>query len=407
MNCRHCKRLLRHVFADLGTAPPSNSYVPAPALNSPETYWPLKLYVCEACWLVQVDEYEQAEKLFSADYAYFSSVSSSWVAHAERYVDMIVQRLRLGRESAVVEIASNDGYLLQHFKKRGIPCLGIEPTSSTAAACREKGIEVIEQFFGVPLADRLVKAGRAADLVIGNNVLAHVPDVNDFVAGLARLVRQQGVITMEFPHLMRLVEECQFDTIYHEHFSYLSLGTVVTVFATQGLEIFDGDELPTHGGSLRIYAQRAGGPQPRSQAVARLLKVEEQRGMKSVAYYQGFQARADKVKNNLVKFLIEQRERGVAVAGYGAAAKSCTLLNYAGVRPDLLPYVCDAAPSKQGKYLPGCRIPILPPSALQEKKPGLVLLLPWNLRKELSEQLAGIRSWGGKFAVAVPEIEVW
>ncbi len=404
MNCRHCQHPLQHVFLDLGFAPPSNAYLSEAELGKPERYYPLKLFVCEHCWLVQTEDYAQADELFSPDYAYFSSTSSSWLEHASRYTTMIASRLGLNSNSLVIEVAANDGYLLRNFVSAGIPCLGIEPTDSTAAAAEKLGIPVLREFFGKSLAQRLVYEGKQADLILGNNVYAHVPDINDFTAGIKSALKPGGTVTLEFPHLMRLLEHTQFDTVYHEHFSYLSLYSANRIFASAGLRIYDVEELPTHGGSLRIYGCHADDSRDTSTAVANLLAEENHRGMQNLEVYRQFQARAERVKDDLLLFLIEQKRAGKKVAGYGAAAKGCTLLNYAGIKPDLLPYVCDAALSKQGKYLPGTHVPILSPDALRERKPDIILILPWNIKAEVMQQMADIREWGGKFAVAVPEI---
>lgn len=404
MNCRHCCHPLQHVFLDLGFAPPSNAYLSGADLKKPERYYPLKLFVCEHCWLVQTEDYAQADELFSHDYAYFSSVSQSWLAHAACYVEMITKRLGLNQNSLVIEVASNDGYLLKNFIAADIPCLGIEPTASTAAAAEKLGVPVLREFFGEALAQRLVAEGKQADLILGNNVYAHVPDINDFTSGLKTVLKQAGTITLEFPHLMRLLEHTQFDTVYHEHFSYLSLYSVNQVFARAGLRVCNIEELPTHGGSLRVYGCHSDDARVTAPAVETMLAEEARRGMHSLVTYQAFQTRADWVKDDLLLFLIEQKRTGKLVAGYGAAAKGCTLLNYAGVKKDLLPYVCDAAPSKQGKYLPGAHIPILHPNVLREHKPDIVLILPWNLQAEVTHQMAHVRVWGGKFAVAVPSI---
>ena len=406
MNCRHCHHPLQHVFLDLGFAPPSNAYLGAADLKKPERYYPLKLFVCDHCWLVQTEDYAQADELFSPDYAYFSSTSTSWLAHAKSYAEMITGKLGLDSDSLVIEVASNDGYLLKNFVASNIPCLGIEPTASTAAAAEKLGVPVLREFFGEALAKRLAAEGRQADLILGNNVYAHVPDINDFTAGIKAALKPGGAVTLEFPHLMRLLEQTQFDTVYHEHFSYLSLYSVEKIFRGAGLRIYDAEELPTHGGSLRIYGCHAEDVRDTAPAVARLLEEEKSRGMRDKEVYLQFQARAERVKDDLLLFLVEQKRAGRKVAGYGAAAKGCTLLNFAGIKPDLLPYVCDAAPSKQGKYLPGTHVPILPPEAIREKKPDIVLILPWNIKAEVMQQMAHIREWGGKFAVAVPSIQV-
>ncbi|WP_119967462.1 class I SAM-dependent methyltransferase [Simplicispira lacusdiani] len=403
MHCRHCGAPVTLPLADLGTAPPSNAYLSAEALHAPERWYPLRVLVCERCWLVQTEDFAQAHELFDAEYAYFSSYSSSWLAHAQAYVEAMAQRFALGPHSRVVEVAANDGYLLQYVAARGIPCLGVEPTASTAAAARAKGIEVVERFFGRELARELVAQGQAADLTAANNVLAHVPDINDFVAGFAVLLKPAGVATFEFPHLLQLVQQCQFDTLYHEHFSYLSLTAVQRIFAANGLTVFDVEELPTHGGSLRVYARRTDGEsRPEASAVAALLAREAQAGVASAGFYSGFQQECLRIKRELLSFLIAAQAQGRKVAAYGAAAKGNTLLNFAGVRADLLPYVVDRNPAKQGKFLPGSRIPVVDEAHLRADRPDVVLILPWNLRDEVVAQLAYIREWGGRFAVAVP-----
>ena len=406
MNCRHCHQPLRHVFLDLGFAPPSNAYLTQDGLAQPESYFPLRLLVCDSCWLVQTEDYAEAGKLFDDDYAYFSSTSRSWLEHAAAYSRMITSRLGLNSQSHVVEIAANDGYLLKNFVAAGIPCLGVEPTASTAATAERAGIRVVREFFGTPLAHRLVEEGLRADLVIGNNVYAHVPDINDFTEGMRDILKPGGTITLEFPHLMRLMEHTQFDTVYHEHFSYLSLHTVSAIFAKAGLRVFDVEQLATHGGSLRIYGCHANDPRPQAGIVAGVLVLEEEAGLRQLATYRAFQPRADRVKDDLVAFLIEQKRAGKSVAGYGAAAKGNTLLNYAGIKPDLLQYVCDAAPSKQGKFTPGGHIPILLPEVLAQRRPDVVLILPWNIADEIVAQLGHVRTWGGHFAVAVPHLRI-
>lgn len=407
MNCRFCATPLSQVFLDLGASPPSNSFLKPGELNGPEVYYPLKLYTCPDCRLVQVDEFKRSAEIFSSEYVYFSSFSSTWLAHAKAYVASTLPRLGLGADSLVMEIASNDGYLLQYVKEAGVPALGIEPSGSTAKAAREKGIETVEDFFGVRLAGKLASEGRQADLVVGNNVLAHVPDLNDFVEGLRIALKPGGLINMEFPHLYRLVESCQFDTVYHEHFSYLSLSTVRRLFEAHGLRVFDVEELPTHGGSLRIHAchEARHAADPTAQDTDRLravLAMEETAGMLEDAYYLGFQARAEQVKAELVRLLADLKLFGKTVAAYGAAAKGNTLLNFCGIGPDMVRFVCDASPHKQGLFLPGSRIPVLPPSAMDEHKPDYVLILPWNLQTEIMAQLEHIRSWGGQFLVPIP-----
>ncbi len=404
MNCRLCAAPLEQTFLDLGFAPPSNAYLNEADLTRPEKYYPLKVKVCSQCWLVQTEDYAQADELFNPEYAYFSSTSSGWLAHAARYAGKMIGELSLGKSSHVIEVASNDGYLLKNFVAAGIPCLGIEPTASTAAAAEAIGIPVLREFFSEQLGKQLASNGQQADLIAGNNVYAHVPDINDFTLGLKAALKPSGTITMEFPHLMRLIEHTQFDTVYHEHFSYLSLYTVARIFALAGLRIQDVEELPTHGGSLRIYGCHANDHRATTPSVGNLLAEEQARGLQTLSTYQGFQARADKVKDGLLTFLLEQKRAGRTVAAYGAAAKGNTLLNYAGVKPDLLPFVCDAAVAKQGKYMPGSHIPILPPIAMREKKPDYVLILPWNIAAEVCQQNSFISEWGGRFVVAVPTL---
>ncbi len=406
MKCRHCGSELHRPFLDLGSAPPSNAYLTPAALNAPEVWYPLRLLVCEQCWLVQTEDHAGREALFSADYAYFSSFSSSWLRHAQAYVQAMQQRYGLGPQSCVAEVAANDGYLLQYVQQAGIPCYGIEPTASTAQAARAKGVEIVERFFGVELARELVAQGRQADLMAANNVLAHVPDINDFVAGFALLLKPAGVATFEFPHLLRMVRECQFDTAYHEHYSYLSLGSVQRIFAANGLQVIDVEQLPTHGGSLRVHAQRQGGPRTPAPAVAELLAVERAAGMEGIDFYANFQAEALRIKRELLSFLLQAQRDGLKVGAYGAAAKGNTLLNFAGVRPDLLPYVVDLNPAKQNHCMPGSRIPIVNEAHLKADRPDRVLILPWNLRDEITAQLAYIRDWGGQFVTAVPRLQV-
>jgi hypothetical protein len=407
VNCRHCGSELGTPLVDLGSAPPSNAYLTVQTLKAPEKWFPLKVLVCASCWLAQTEDFTQAGELFDADYAYFSSYSSSWLAHAERYVGDMVTRFGLGPHSHVVEIAANDGYLLQYFAARRIPCTGVEPTASTAAAARAKGLHIVQDFFGVRLAGELLAQGRPADLMVANNVLAHVPQINDFVEGFAALLAPQGVATFEFPHLLKLVAENQFDTIYHEHFSYLSLTSVHRIFAANGLAVFDVEEHPTHGGSLRVFAQRsASGTRQPSGALHEMLRREAQAGIMTVDYYAGFQARAERVKNEFLGFLLETRHRGGTVAAYGAAAKGTTLINYAGIRPDLISFVVDRNPAKQGKYLPGSRIPIVGEDRLKEAKPSHVVILPWNLKTEVMQQLEYIKDWNARFVTAVPALEI-
>lgn len=407
MKCRHCASELTLPLVDLGTAPPSNSYLTEDALHAPEKWFPLRVLICEQCWLAQTEDFAQPNELFDAEYAYFSGFSTSWLAHSERYVSDMVDYLSLDANSHVVEVAANDGYLLQYVKARGIPCTGVEPTASTAAAARAKGIQVIEEFFGVALARRLVEDGACADLTVANNVLAHVPDMNDFVAGFAHLLKPLGVATFEFPHLLRLVMENQFDTVYHEHFSYLSLSAVEGIFSRNGLSVFDVEELTTHGGSLRVYAQRLDqGAYPVSANVAGLLERERQAGMLSAECYSSFQARTNRVKDDFLGFLLQARREGHRVAAYGAAAKGNTLMNYAGIRPDLISFVVDRNPAKLGKFMPGSRIPILGEAVLWEEKPDFIVVLPWNLREEIMAQLAYARNWGARFVTAVPGLRI-
>jgi len=406
MNCRHCGEPLKHTFLDLGFAPPSNAYLNEAELSAPEIYFPLKLKVCDTCWLVQTEDYHAADSLFDADYAYFSSCSSSWLAHAECYVERMVDRFSLNERSRVIEVAANDGYLLQYVSKRGIACLGIEPTASTARAAREKGLEIRELFFGETVAQKLAREGWSADLMVANNVLAHVPNINDFLKGFTALLKPKGVATFEFPHLLRMMAEQQFDTIYHEHYSYLSLTAVQRLCAHNGLHIFDVEELPTHGGSLRVYTQRADGGRDASAAVVELMVREEQAGIKTAAFYSTLAPAAECIKHELLRFLLKAKAEGKKVVGYGAAAKGNTLLNYAGVRSDLLAWVADASPHKQGKFLPGSRIPIVEPACIVAEKPDFILLLPWNLKDEVIAQLKPINDWGGRLVISVPRLDI-
>ncbi len=406
MNCRHCRTPLEHVFLDLGFAPPSNAYLTKADLNAPERYFPLKLYVCAHCWLVQTEDYASADQLFCHDYAYFSSVSKTWLAHAAEYAQMIVTKLGLSRDSHVIEIAANDGYLLKNFVAAGIPCLGIEPTADTAAAAEKLGIPVLREFFGTALAELLAAEDKQSDLIVGNNVYAHVPDINDFTAGLKTALKPGGTITLEFPHLLRLIEQVQFDTVYHEHFSYLSLHTVCRIFQQAGLRIWDVEELPTHGGSLRIYGCHAEKSISVTSAVDALLAEEARRGLRDLDTYQAFQVKADRVKDDFLSFLIEQKRAGKTVAAYGAAAKGNTLLNYAGIKPDLLPFVCDAAASKQGKFMPGSHIPILSPDVLLDQQPDYLVILPWNIAAEVCAQNARLSDLGTAFVTAVPKLQI-
>ena len=406
MKCRHCDSTLRCDFLDLGFAPPSNAYLTAEALSAPEVYFPLRLKVCEECWLVQTEDYAAAESLFSPDYAYFSSASTGWLAHAARYVEMITTRLNLSKDSMVIEIASNDGYLLKNFVAAGIPCLGVEPTDSTAEAAEALGIPVVREFFGEAFAKSLASQGKSADLILGNNVYAHVPDINDFTRGMKTALKAGGTITLEFPHVMRLIEQNQFDTVYHEHFSYLSLFTVAKIFESTGLRVFDIEELPTHGGSLRVYGCHLDDARETTEAVKAMLKEEERQGLRDAAVYTDFQAKAEKVKDDALAFLLQAKRDGKTVAAYGAAAKGNTLLNFAGVKPDLLTFVCDAAAAKQNKFMPGSHIPILHPDVISERRPDYVMILPWNIAEEVRQQLASLADQGTKFVTAVPELKI-
>jgi len=406
LNCRHCFTPLQHTFLDLGFAPPSNAYLSQADLTKPEKYYPLKVKVCTECWLVQTEDYTQVDDLFSPDYAYFSSTSTGWLTHAANYTKAMIQRFQLNPNSHVIEIASNDGYLLKNFVAAGVPCLGIEPTASTAAAAEKLGIPVLREFFGETLGKQLTTKHLQADLIAGNNVYAHVPDINDFTRGLKAALKPNGTITLEFPHLMRLIEHTQFDTVYHEHFSYLSLYTVERIFKSTGLRIWDVEELSTHGGSLRIYGCHDKDARANTEAVATLLAQEIERGLQTLDTYQNFQLRADKVKNDLLSFLIEQKRAGKKVAAYGAAAKGNTLLNYAGIKPDLLPFVCDAAQAKQGKYMPGSHVPILPPSTLVESAPDYVLILPWNIATEVKQQNVVLAAKWTQFVTVVPTLTI-
>jgi len=407
MNCRHCGKQLQHQFLDLGYAPPSNAYLNADDLHAPELYFPLKLHVCHACWLVQTEDYARSDELFTKDYAYFSSTSSGWMQHAAAYCDMITERLHLNQDSLVVEVASNDGYLLQNFVVAGIPCLGVEPTDSTAEAAEKLDVPVLREFFGQSLAERLVDEDKQADLILGNNVYAHVPDINDFTLGLKKALKPDGTVTLEFPHLLNLIQLNQFDTVYHEHYSYLSLFTVQQIFERAGLVVYDVEQLPTHGGSLRVYGCHAAAGREISQTVDLVLAAELAGGLRDLETYEAFQPQADKVKNDLLVFLLEQHKAGKFVAGYGAAAKGNTLLNYAGVKPDLLRFVCDAAAAKQGKYMPGSHIPILAPDEIEKQKPDFVVILPWNIADEVVEKNAMMAEWGGRFVTAVPTLKVF
>jgi SAM-dependent methyltransferase len=401
--CRFCGAPVEAVFADLGSSPLANSYLPPESANSMEPFYPLRALVCGECFLVQLEEFETPEQIFS-DYAYFSSYSSSWIDHARRYSEQMTERLGLDEGSHVVEIASNDGYLLQFFHERQIPVLGIEPAANVAKVALQKGIPTLVEFFGVQTAGSLA-AESSADLLLGNNVLAHVPDLNDFVAGMKILLAEDGVITMEFPHLMRLMEDNQWDTIYHEHFSYFSFLTVSRVFEAHGLRLFDVEELPTHGGSLRIYGAHAEDRgKPETEAARELRERERAAGFESLETYLGYGRRVERDKRQILSFLIDLKEQGLSIAGYGAPAKGNTLLNYCGVGRDFIDFTCDLNPHKQGHFLPGSHIPIRSPDALREERPDVVLILPWNLKDEIVAQLDFIREWGGRFAARTPEL---
>jgi len=406
LKCRHCGTALALDLIDLGAAPPSNAYLDANALSKPERTYPLRVKVCTNCWLVQTEDYAGAAELFDADYAYFSSYSDTWLAHARAYVTEVVERFNLGPRSLVAEVAANDGYLLQYVAGRGIPCYGVEPAASTARAARERGIDIVQEFFSTRLGEALATHGRQADLMVANNVLAHVPDLNDFVGGFARLLKPAGIATFEFADLVQLVDRTEFDTIYHEHFSYLSLFPTEQVLGRAGLEVFDVQQLPTHGGSLRLFVQhRSSGVQPRSSSVEARRSHEAGRGVATREYYSGFQQRAERIRDRLRAFLAEAKQRGQTVAGYGAAAKGNTLLNFAGVGTDLVAFVADRNPAKQGKLLAGSRIPIVAENRIRERRPKWILILPWNLRAEITRQLAYVRDWGGTFVTAVPQLD--
>jgi len=405
--CRHCGSPLEEIFVDLGMSPIANDNIPAAQESAMEPFYPLKAMVCGECFLVQLLDYESAENMFDDDYAYFSSYSRSWLEHCRFYVDEMTSRLELGSASKVVELASNDGYLLQYFQEKKIPVLGVEPTASTAAAARDKGIPTVEEFFGVEVAERLASDGKA-DLLLGNNVLAHVPDINDFVGGMKLLLKPGGVITMEFQNLATLIELNQWDTIYHEHFSYLCFTSASRIFERHGLRLFDVDKLSTHGGSLRIYACHAEDEQkPETEAARSMLEHEAAAGLNDLSTYRTFARRVEEDKRQIVSFLIDLKDQGRSIVGYGAPAKGNTLLNYCGIGQDFLDFTCDRNPHKQGHVLPGTHIPIVDPARIDETKPDVVLILPWNLREEVMEQLSHIREWGGAFAARAPELKMF
>jgi 2-polyprenyl-3-methyl-5-hydroxy-6-metoxy-1,4-benzoquinol methylase len=404
--CRFCDHPLEQTFVDLGMSPLSNAYLSVDRLQNAEKFYPLHTYVCSHCWLVQLEEFESPSEIFS-DYAYFSSYSATWLRHAQTYTEKMIARFGYDQRSQIIEIASNDGYLLQYFQQQGIPVLGIEPAANVAEVAINKGIPSLEKFFGVATAKELLAQGKQADLLLGNNVLAHVPNLHDFVGGMKIILKDSGVITMEFPHLLQLIQQQQFDTIYHEHFSYLSLITVLDIFADHDLQIFDVEELPTHGGSLRIYAGHQGNSSHSvSDRLIALKKKEIDSGLQKIETYQGFAAQVRDTKHQLLQCLIDLKQQGKTIVGYGAAAKGNTLLNYCGIRSDFLDYVCDRSPHKQGLFLPGTHLPIQPPKKISETKPDYVLILPWNIKTEVMAQLDYIRSWGGKFIIPIPKVEI-
>lgn len=406
MNCRHCKASLKYTFLDLGYAPLSNAYLSKEVLDRPEVYFPLKIKVCDQCWLVQTEDYADVNSLFTSEYAYFSSTSSSWLLHAKDYSKKIIKDCNLNEMSFVIEVAANDGYLLKNFIKKNIPCLGIEPTKSTADAAEKLNIPVVREFFGETLGKELASKGKQADLIIGNNVYAHVPDINDFTKGLKAALKPGGTITLEFPHLMRLIDQTQFDTIYHEHFSYLSLHAVSRIFSSVDLRVWKVEEIPTHGGSLRVYGCHQNDEHETSRSVDKLLKEEVNRGLLELETYMNFTGRVNKIKDDLLSFLIDQKSSGNKVVAYGAAAKGNTLLNYAGIKPDLIPFVYDAAKSKQGKFLPGSHIPILSPEFLSKTNPDFLLILPWNIADEVRLQNNFLIERGVKFVIAIPNLTI-
>lgn len=407
MKCRFCKHEVETEFADLVNSPASNSYLTEQQLNEPEIFYPLKVVVCEKCFLVQVDEYKKSADIFNSEYAYFSSFSTSWLEHCKLYTDMMINRFGYNENSLVTEIASNDGYLLQYFKQKNIAVTGIEPTSNTAEVAIKKGIPTVVDFFGVSLAKQLAEQGKKTDLLLGNNVLAHVPDIMDFVAGMQILLKEDGVITMEFPHLYQLVLNNQFDTIYHEHFSYLSFSTVSKIFEANKLQMFDVEEVSTHGGSLRVFAKHINdSSKPISENIANMLKKEKDAGMLNIEYYKNFQIKIENIKNDLLEFLLTQKRAGKKVAAYGAAAKGNTLLNYCGVKNDMIRFVVDANPIKQNKFMPASHIPIVTEDKIKSDKPDFIIILPWNIKDEIVKQLNYSKEWGCKFVVPIPKLEV-
>jgi len=408
MKCRFCDHNDLTEFVDLLNSPPSNAYLTKKQLNEPEVYYPLKVMVCEKCFLVQIDEYKKSSEIFNSDYAYFSSFSTSWLAHCKNYTESMVDRFQFDHNSLIVEIASNDGYLLQYFNEKGIPVLGIEPTANTAQVAIEKGISTRVDFFGEPLAKTLVDEGKKADLLLGNNVLAHVPDINDFVKGMKILLVDNGVITMEFPHLYQLIANNQFDTVYHEHYSYLSFFTVIQIFEAHGLELFDVEEISTHGGSLRIFAKHAEDTSKTiSPSVDSLLKKEKKVGVHTLEYYRNFKDKVNQIKIDLLSFLLEQKKNGKKVVAYGAAAKGNTLLNYCGVKNDLIEFVVDANPHKQNKSLPASHIPVVDEKYIKDSLPDFIIILPWNIMDEIVGQLNYCREWGAQFVIAIPKLDIF
>ena len=407
MNCRNCSKELEKPFLDLGFAPPSNDYLTSNQLKSSEVTYPLKIHACQNCWLVQTEDYTSSEELFKDDYAYFSSTSKSWLKHAEDYCNFITPFLSLNKNSSIVEIASNDGYLLKNFIKKNIPCLGIEPTTNTAEAAELLGIKVIKDFFSHKLAIELSKKEKKADLIIGNNVYAHVPDINDFTLGMCELLKKDGTITLEFPHLMQLMKYTQFDTIYHEHFSYLSLIAVKNIFLKSKLRIYNVEEIKTHGGSLRIFGCHQESNIKTQDCVNNVINKEINFGLDQIETYYGLKKKVNLIKNNFLSFLIEKKNLGKKVVAYGAAAKGCTLVNYSGLKSDLIEYVCDAAKSKQNKYMPGSHIPILNPEQILIDKPDFIIILPWNLSEEISNQLSYVKEWNASFVTAIPELKIF
>ncbi len=403
MDCRSCCSSLELVMADLGTAPFSNAYLTTAQLSEPELWYPLRVLVCTSCWLVQTEDFARRDELFGDDYAYFSSFSDSWLAHSRNYAKRMIRELELNASSFVVEIASNDGYLLKEFVAVSIPCLGVEPTASTAAASRAIGVPVLQEFFGEETAREILRKHGSADLMVANNVLAHVPDINDFVRGFATLLSVNGVATFEFPHLLRVIQGMQFDTIYHEHYSYLSLTAVDRIFLKNGLTIVRVEEIPTHGGSIRVFAKRLETDSHVDDSVSRLLQLEQEEGITTVSYYETFQRNCIEIKRKLIEQLLQAQRMGLKVAAYGAAAKGNTLLNYAGIRSDQVQFVVDRNPSKQGKFLPGSRIPIVKESMLQAERPDIVVILPWNLQDELVKQLGYVSNWNCRIVVASPK----